>query len=333
MRAFVETAGRTTDYAFLGPAPERLWWLGDPGLKTAFEGPTVVVRRAGGCQVYVGGIPSGRVDHQDRRRIRFNLVFDDAGWGEGVADGAGVGEDAVLGLLAAWLADAAEEPVGRRVQAVLDGEFTEAVVEDLLARPGAGSGEEVRRRLGRALGRLEAAGDGAPAGGAVPGRWFGSLRDPDARRRFLGHAAAVLAGAGGEALLLNLVRSPAAVPPPAGGGPDPGATVVLARDPTGWDERGLVPLPRPKKVEDRQGSEPLPVRNGSRPVARPGRAARAAIAAGVVALALALLLPPALHLARRTGSTSTSTVSTGPGASGASPSASTVSRARVTPPR
>jgi hypothetical protein len=191
VNVFVETRGRSIDYAFLGSAAERRWWLHYRRF-TSFEDRTIVLRSgAGGWQAYVGGIDSSHRRDLAGRTIRFALML----------EGGPADEGDLLALLQAALPGG----IGSGpLAAALDSEFPEELVERVLADDVADRDREVARRAGAALRRLPRAAD---TGRATPGRGhLGNARDAGDRDLFLGRAAAIARGGYGRALLLNLIH-------------------------------------------------------------------------------------------------------------------------------
>jgi hypothetical protein len=232
VRVFVQTRGsaRALDYAFLGGAPPQPWWRAYREA-TAFDHPTVLVRSDGErWAAYLSGVPSARVDAVGTV-VRYTLVLDGPC---GVADAG-----CVTAGVAAWLDDVADGVAGRpgdRLAGALDARFPADDVQRWLVPgdggPTRGTGSDVppvRRKAGpagvavvaevrrRALAALGSLPPPAPAADER-GEWIGSVGSSTTRAAFVARVAALVGGAPGRALLLNLV-----------GGPD---DVTPLRDPT-----------------------------------------------------------------------------------------------------
>lgn len=206
-QVYVQTRGttRAADYAFLCGAPPRPWWRAY-GNATAFDHPTVLVASTGAdWAAYLSGIPSARVDAVGTV-VRYTLVL------EGPCDDRSVA-DRVPAAVATWLDDVAGGLAGRpgRLSAALDTRFppddvqrwidTDAPIPpacDLtpLSEPG--------RRVLDALASLDPPADAED----LPGDWCGAAGAPAARAAFVARVAALVGGARGRALLLNLVGGP-----------------------------------------------------------------------------------------------------------------------------
>lgn len=205
--AFLNTRGRMRhrDYDFLCGAPPVPWWRGYAD-HTTFERPTILVESGAGLRrVYLSGIPSDRRDAVGST-IRYTVVLED-----GPAGGAPPGRvppDALVALVAGWLADQDPAAGTRTVSAALDAAFPEADVERWLAAPDPGGRAEVRRRLLDVVGSLpRPAPDRVPP--PVPRDWLGGLGWPPARAAFVERVRELAADRPGRALVLNLVDAPA----------------------------------------------------------------------------------------------------------------------------
>jgi hypothetical protein len=192
---FVQTRGKNTDYAFLGGAPSKLWWL-DFRDATSFEQPTIIVRGDGsewGC--FVSGIPSGRRDRVGTI-IRYSLVLG------GPCDKEGRNSALALNLLADAL-------TGQRVQAKLDDKFDEATVERLLSSRGANPDDrgEVGRLAAEALSNLEPLKSHMKLTKPTEAEsWVGSSTSISAQSEFIARSEELFRGERqGEAALLNLL--------------------------------------------------------------------------------------------------------------------------------
>lgn len=212
---FVQTRGtaRAADYAFLGGAPPEPWWRAYRDV-TAFDHPTVLVTSDGARWAsYLSGVPSSRVDAVGTV-VRWTLVLDGPC---GAPDAA-----CVPAAVGAWLDDvAAGGGPGGRLAAALDARLPAVDIErwqsapderpvrptgsdERHSRTDRGSGE-VRSRVLAALATLP-----APAhAGDEPGDWIGTVAAAAPRAAFVGRVAALIHGAPGRALLLNLVDGPA----------------------------------------------------------------------------------------------------------------------------
>jgi hypothetical protein len=275
VRVFVQTRGtaRATDYAFLGGAPPEPWWRAYRDT-TAFDHPTLLVRSDGAAwAVYLSGIPSARVDAVGTV-VRYTLVAEGPC---GVADNA-----CVVAAATAWLddvADAAAERAGGRLSGALDARFPPADVQRWLTpdTPGrAAVAAEVHDRALAALATLPAPVPVMDADGDSD--WIGAVAAPAARRAFTARMAALVAGAPGRALLLNLVGGPDDVAPlldPA----SPVAVLVESSDPRLAWPAALRP------VEAKKAPKP-----SSRVTAATGAAAAAGVAVAPLMLATMVLV-------------------------------------------
>jgi hypothetical protein len=268
IEAWLHTRGRARhrDYRFLGPPPQPAWWREYAGA-TTFEQPTILVQSDGGrWQAYLSGIPSGRRDAVGST-IRFSVVL---------AGDAGEGEH-VLALVACWLDDQDRGGAGS-VSAALDAAFPEAVVERLIDLGDAAGGEAAER----VVAALTALPSVAP-GGAAAGSFLGDLADPAARHAFLGHAAELLTGQSGRALVLNLVGSPDDI---AALLDDARPLAVLAPELA----PPLIPLRRTGATPGKAGPPRVPTRQRGRARALAALLTVAALAlAGTLAVVLLLL--------------------------------------------
>ena len=186
---YVQTRGKNTDYAFLGGAPSKLWWL-DFRDATSFEQPTIIVRGDGsewGC--FVSGIQSGRRDRVGTI-IRYSLVL------EGKCDKEGKNSALALNLLA-------DVRNGQRVQAELDSVFDEDSVEDFLSKRGANP--KVGELAKCALQNLAHSELIKPSTKAES--WAGSSTSSSAQSEFLARSTELFRGerAGVAAARLNLL--------------------------------------------------------------------------------------------------------------------------------
>jgi hypothetical protein len=162
----------------------------------------LVLSDGAGWAAYLSGIPSSRVDAVGTV-VRYTLVLDGPCGAPDVA--------CVTAAVAAWLDDIAgghgDKPDGR-LAAALDARFPAADVERWLAGSahdtGHPVGDEVRRRTSAALAALSA----PTSTPDEPGDWIGAIGAGEPRAAFVARVAALLGGAPGRALLLNLVGGP-----------------------------------------------------------------------------------------------------------------------------
>lgn len=196
MKIFIQTRGKSADYAFLGGAPSNRWWL-DFRDATSFEQPTLIVggdRKEWHC--FLSGIPSSRVDRVGTT-IRYSIVL------EGLCV---LKVDTVRSLVAAWLEDSTSSTPKNMVQLALDHVFEEATVERLLTTRGANteSSNEVEKLALEALCKLA---NPKPFIGKVASEsWIGSTTSLDAKNEFLDRCAQLISGDfDGSAALLNLL--------------------------------------------------------------------------------------------------------------------------------
>ena len=230
VRVFVQTRGtaRATDYAFLGGAPPEPWWRAYRDA-TAFDHPTVLVTSDGaGWAAYLSGIPSSRVDAVGTV-VRYTLVLDGPC---GAADAACV--PAAVGGLARRRRRGARRPA-RRPAGDGAGRPVPRRTTSALARPAPavprrppttaprrrGSDERRRRRrpsarcAGARWPALAALARCPPPAADEPGDWIGAVGAPAPRAAFTARVAALVDGAPGRALLLNLVGGAADARPAA----------------------------------------------------------------------------------------------------------------------
>jgi hypothetical protein len=276
VRVFVQTRGtaRATDYAFLGGAPPEPWWRAYRDA-TAFDHPTLLVRSDGAAwAAYLSGIPSARVDAVGTV-VRYTLVAEGPC---GVAD-----DTCVAAAAAAWLddvADSAEGRPGSRLSGALDTRFPLADVQRWLTPDATGRLTVAAEVHGRALAALATLPAPAPVTNAdTDSDWIGAVAAPATRAAFTARVAALLAGAPGRALLLNLVGGPDDVAPlldPA----SPVAVLVESSDPQlAW------PTALPSVVEAKKAQNPP-----SRVVAATGAATAAGIAVAPLMVAMLVLV-------------------------------------------
>jgi hypothetical protein len=232
VRVFLQTRGtaRATDYAFLGGAPPEPWWRAYRDA-TAFDHPTALVTADGArWAAYLSGIPSARVDAVGTV-VRYTLVLDGPC---GAPDAA-----CVAAAVGAWLDDV--DSGSRHLAAALDARFPLADVERWLAADAPAA--EVRRRALAGLAALPAVPDAADE----PGDWIGAVAAPGPRAAFTARVGALVDGAPGRALLLNLAGGPDDVQPlldPA----SPVAVLVESTDPQLTRCTALRPVVEAKKA-------------------------------------------------------------------------------------
>ncbi|HEX5812883.1 MAG TPA: hypothetical protein VFY38_12310 [Pseudonocardia sp.] len=291
VRVFVQTRGtaRATDYAFLGGAPPEPWWRAYRDM-TAFDHPTVLVTSDGaGWAAYLSGVPSSRVDAVGTV-VRYTLVLDGPC---GAADAP-----CVSAAVGAWLDDVAaghgDRPCGRLATA-LDARFppddvqrwlAPAAMDDGHSRPvGSDDGhsrptspapaaDEVRRRALAALASLPV----PPAAADEAGDWVGAAGAPAPRAAFTARVAALLDGAPGRALLLNLLGE-AADAQPLLDPTSPVAVLLETTDPRLARCTALPPVVEAKKAPAAAGA-PM----------RPSRRTRTAAVAGTAVLPVAAVI-------------------------------------------
>lgn len=267
VRVFVQTRGtaRATDYAFLGGAPPEPWWRAYRDM-TAFDHPTVLVTSDGArWAAYLSGVPSSRVDAVGTV-VRYTLVLDGPC---GAADAP-----CVPAAVGAWLDDVAAghgDRPGGRLATALDARFPADDVERWLTSDVPAT--EVRRRALAALAVLPAR-DAADE----PGDWIGAAGAPAPRAAFTARVAALVDGAPGRALLLNLLGEAADAQPlldPA----SPVAVLLETTDPRLARCTALPPVVEAKKAPAAAGA-PM----------RPSRRTRTAAVAGTAMLPVAAVI-------------------------------------------
>jgi len=203
MRIYLRTRGelRHLDYHFLGAAPSRAWWR-EFGDVNAFERPCVLAVGDGAdWRLYLGGIPSGRVDSVGTM-IVYSLVV------EGDARSASEDRDSVLRLVATWVSAIAGRPGAEALTAALDEAFPREDVEKWLTEKGEAAQDVEREVAGRVLevsGKLPEASVIARLPEGLPARWIGGVRCPGAAEGYLDRIRRILDGEPGEAHVLNMV--------------------------------------------------------------------------------------------------------------------------------
>ncbi|GII60289.1 hypothetical protein Skr01_03740 [Sphaerisporangium krabiense] len=322
MNIYLRTRGelRHLDYDFLGVAPPRAWWR-DYNDVNAAERPSVLAAGdAGGWRLYLGGIPSKRVDTVNTL-IVYSVVIE--------GDGDTSAEDRALAgrLVAAWAAAIAGDITAEPLTDALDAAFPREDVETWLAA----KGEEARaawpqvtarvREVVQALpeppatepraaseGEAEQPGErvsGARTGDAsglpeFPARWIAGVRRPDGRARYLERVTAILGGEPGEAHILNMIAKGADVATL----PSPRLAVLIEGSAIGDPATAAGPVPPLTAREEREAGDPkarqapAEVRGG-----RPGPVAERAVKVAA-ALIAAGLLAWVIYRVLRTGTVS-----------------------------
>ena len=271
-------AARATDYAFLGAAPPEPWWRAYRDV-TAFDHPTVLVVSDGAhWAAYLSGIPSFRVDAVGTV-VRYTLVLD------GPCGAADAG--CVPAAVGAWLDDVAAghgDRPGGRLATALDARFPPddvqrwlgpAATDDGHARPisRAPAADEVRRRALAALASLPV----PPTAADEPGDWVGAAGAPAPRAAFTARVAALVDGAPGRALQLNLLGEAADAQPLL----DPASPVAVLLETT--DPRLARCTALPAVVEAKKAP------SAARPTRRTGTAAVAGLAVLPAAAVIGML--------------------------------------------
>jgi hypothetical protein len=193
MDVYLETRGsaRSTGYRYLGAGPAQSWWRHRYGRRTAFEYPTILVEHdADGWRAYLSGMLSSRSEPGGSTN-RVTLVI------ESTEPAGGDERELVLRLVAAWVQDTAAD--ASRLQEALDDVVTEEVVTRLYAACGPGEVQALVEKVGAELGPVD-------LGGADPGpSWIAPVRSAAGRAAFLRRVDALIGGATGAAVLVNLV--------------------------------------------------------------------------------------------------------------------------------
>lgn len=197
MRTYIQTRGKTADYAFIGGAPSERWWLAFRDA-TSFEKPTIIVDGdQSNWRCFLSGIPSQRKDRVGTT-VRFTIVLEGQ-CGERTSDDA-------LKLISAWLQDAAQAGLGNRVKTSLDRAFEEAKVEQLLSTRGDNSvaRDEVKRNIENALASLDPSKTIKEREKAES--WVGSVASNSAQESFMARSLLLLNGKRkGTTALFNLL--------------------------------------------------------------------------------------------------------------------------------
>ena len=198
MQFYLQTRGRSLDYAFLGEAPKEIWWSQYRNV-TRSEDPTILVHSDGrSWRIYLSGISSRRKDRVGTT-IRYTLLI------EGECADHYASSAAYVAVIN-WLADAAEKRVFGSLQTALDSEFTESFVEDALGAPRGDSRLEVAKKTAAALGNLAILKMGRPTI-TESGSWVGNVAQQRPREVFSSRVRALLDGEVGRALLLNSIST------------------------------------------------------------------------------------------------------------------------------
>ncbi|SHM37288.1 hypothetical protein [Cryptosporangium aurantiacum] len=198
MRIHLMTRGLTDDYRFLGDAPAEQRWTAF-GRLTSFDHRSLLLRGGpDGWWLYLSAIPSVRRDRTDTV-IRYTTVLTGA---------ASEDTSRVAGLVREWLSQGETPAEPGVLSGLLDEQFPADVVERLL-RPGDAAAEtaaEVARRFAAVLDKLDT--DDAEPGDSADRNvsWLGEARSDRAVDRLVRRAAALLGGAEGWALVLNLAN-------------------------------------------------------------------------------------------------------------------------------
>lgn len=195
VRLYVETRGRerAADYRFLGDGPAEPWWATRYGDRTAFESPTVLVERDGrGVRIYLGAIPSSRLDPAGAtNRVSIVAEADDLATDE---------RHLILAMVTSWVDDIADG--GRSVADTLDTVFDEDTVARLY-----GAGDE-RTDDAASLVLKAARSLREPAAASttdIPKSWIAPVGSEEARAEFVRRVDDLLCGTRtGSAVLVNL---------------------------------------------------------------------------------------------------------------------------------
>jgi hypothetical protein len=192
MQFYLQTRGRTRDYAFLGASPSQMWWK-EFSQFTSFEHPTILVLGdKSNWRSYVSGIPSRRQDRVGTQ-IRYTLVV------SGKTAGS---HDEIIGLITRWIAESSDGAQFGEVQDSFDSVFSEDDVERLLLDRSAAPNEEVENNIRLALDRLRVS---PPSTKSENDSWVGNVVAPEARQEFILRVSEILQGEyTGVAALLNL---------------------------------------------------------------------------------------------------------------------------------
>ncbi|AKU11265.1 hypothetical protein AzCIB_1360 [Azoarcus sp. CIB] len=193
MAIYLQTRSRTTDYAFLGDAPQERWWTAFER-RTTLERPTIIIEAfEGRLRGYFSGIQSPSRRDRVGTVIRYTIVVEDE-------------PKTILALACACLMpDALDSAIG--LGRLLDNQFvSEDEVDDLL-KGGAVAGERVSRRVAEAVQSFQALSAGeADVQQAGHLHWFGCVASEAARRIFMDRVKQLSSrNVSGLAARLNLV--------------------------------------------------------------------------------------------------------------------------------
>ena len=208
MAFYLQTRGRTNDYAFLGDMPSDHWWTKYREF-TAFEDPTILVHSDGPTwKVCLSGIPSSRKDRVGTT-IRYTLVLEGSQSEERSCSAA-------YESVATWLSDVANAGSQNTLQRELDSEFPEEFVEQTIIRHDSKPfGGDIANKIEKALlGLLKRPNAIEKEPSISPNNeeaghlsWVGALEKPRPRKIFLKRVQGLLNGQVGRALIMNLVES------------------------------------------------------------------------------------------------------------------------------
>lgn len=172
MAIFLQTRGRTTDYAFLGPAPQERWWTRFEQ-RTTLEQPTIIIESPDGrLRAYFSGIQSPSRRDRVGTVIRYTVVVEDD-------------PNAILALARACLMPEALDSATDLGRALDNLFVSEDEVDDLLRR-GIAEGEGVSNRVAEAVRPYHdhSAGEDDPHQVSVS-HWFGCVTSDAVRRAFI----------------------------------------------------------------------------------------------------------------------------------------------------
>jgi hypothetical protein len=268
VRAFLMTRGvpRKLDYAYLGPAPQTIWWaiVRDRQLVDLNDAEVIAYGDGHALHVLLSGIPSIRRDEVGTR-IRYTLIVD------GLRE-----EDTDLATRLVWTGLHADDRalLGKRLDERFDSDTVDAMLR------GADDGATVSGDLAEIL--REGWGVPAPAvkSSAYRGKlWTGAAGDRDAQLAFLSRTAWLAADNIGFAITSGLLASPEGVKAELDRLPGQGAVLLTDSDLDGVVELAKKGRPAPMPVPA-PGPVPVPV------LRRPG----VAVTAGAVLVLLIALV-------------------------------------------
>jgi hypothetical protein len=234
MKIYLRTRGelRHLDYNFLGTAPTQAWWREFSGVNTMERPCLLCIRDSHGLRVFLGGVPSSRVDTVSTL-IVYSLVLEDVNQAkESAGEKEPAASDAELTqrLITAWVQAIRSHGVDHLLSDALDEAFPLEFVETSLTARGedaVAAAAETEQRLRSVLAKLppvnlageatpEYTGDAAEPGKAAEGtelaRWIAGIGQPAARAAFLARTQAIIAGEDGQAHVLNMVADGTQVP-------------------------------------------------------------------------------------------------------------------------